>query len=593
MVLLDRADAFRAVTASKDDAQPSESPLIPVITDRAEQADSASVSAMEWRRSAASATHRVREFDWMAASPAPLQGTHGNEQPASWERGGNERHIFRRTAEDGGAHRDETDRIAEILHQRAQTRSAVAVGRSNALGFAAGETFTLDGHPGEGLDGTYLLTSVTHRADCPEVDVRGSGLAGPNYENRFQAIDARTPYRPEGRPSPRAYGQQTATVIGPPGEEIHTDVHGRIQVWMHWDPNGPDQGLDRACWLRVAQPMAGPGFGTMFLPRVGMEVLVSFVDGDPDRPVCVGCLYGGANTTPYALPDDRTKTTIKTRSSPGGDGFNELRFEDAAGGEQVYLHAQRNLDEEVLAAHTMDVGSTQSVSVGSDQTIKVGGGRDIKVKGTQSIQIDGASTAVPPGPALKQSVVGDIETITTTKSQLIAPQGIQLICGATVFEMTPEGITMVAGKGSMLKLDAAVLVAAAGGAVQMAMGADGKAGLVSASGAAMEVDTTVKMSSMAGAQLQLSKELEATAPGGASLQLSKDARLQGGTAAVEGSGARIKLDRNADLYGAEVHAHSKNGSVRADAAGVQVQGADTKLVGTLVATVQAPIVKVN
>ncbi|MBL4685285.1 MAG: type VI secretion system tip protein VgrG, partial [Nannocystaceae bacterium] len=460
----------------------------------------------------------------------------------------------------------------------------------------AGGLFTLDGHPGKTLDRTYLLTHVTHRADCPEADLRAGGsVAGVNYGNRIEAIDAEVAYRPARRKKPQAYGHQTATVVGPPGEEIHTDALGRIQVWMHWDRSGAEAPLDNTCWLRVAQPLAGPGFGTMFLPRVGMQVLVSFVDGDPDRPVCVGCLYDGANAPPYALPEERTKTTIKTRSTPGGDGFNELRFEDAKGSEQVYLHAQRNLDEQVGSAHSTNVGASQSLSVGTDQTTKVGADRNITVQGNQSVRIESQPKGGGvPGTGLSTFVVGNIETESKMGYTLTAPNEIRLVCGETKIEMTPVGITLTAAGGAVLKLDAAVMLTAAGKAAQLAIAQDGKAALSSSLlKGKLSVDSVVKLSSMAGATAVLDDKVTTTAAGGAKLELSADATLSGANSSIESSGARVALDADVDVYGSEVRVHSINGSVKADAFGVKVSGTDVKVIGNAIVTVVAPIVKVN
>ena len=151
------------------------------------------------------------------------------------------------------------------------------------------------------------------------------------YSNRFTCIPAEVPIRPARvHRTPRVFGPVTAKVVGPPGEEIHTDPHGRIRVQFHWDREGENNERS-SCFIRVAQTWAGPGFGSMFLPRIGMEVVIQFLDGNPDRPLVVGCVYNGVNTPPLEFPDEKTRSTIRSNSSPGGDGFNELRFEDAAG----------------------------------------------------------------------------------------------------------------------------------------------------------------------------------------------------------------------------------------------------------------------
>src|SRR5690606_33717122 len=141
--------------------------------------------------------------------------------------------------------------------------------------------------------------------------------------------------------------------------EVHTDEHGRIKVLFHWDRLSPFDDT-ASCWIRVAQRWAGPGWGSVMIPRIGMEVIDEFVDGDPDRPVVTGCVYNGDNRPPYPLPDEKTKSTLKTDSSPGGGGFNELRFEDAKGNEEIFLHAQRDLNQTIR--------NCMSTSVGNDRT---------------------------------------------------------------------------------------------------------------------------------------------------------------------------------------------------------------------------------
>ncbi|MBL4686205.1 MAG: hypothetical protein JKY37_16550, partial [Nannocystaceae bacterium] len=185
LVLTDATPSFRAVPLATDDPQASEPPVIPVVTDRAQQADTACVTAMAWRRTTMPAGHRARTFDWKAPTRGPIETVAETEDRAPWEHGEVFRHSDRRTIEDGDEHLDATERITKALRQRAQTQSALAVGQSNALGFFAGGLFTLDGHPGKTLDRTYLLTHVMHRADCPEADLRAGGsVAGVNYGNR-------------------------------------------------------------------------------------------------------------------------------------------------------------------------------------------------------------------------------------------------------------------------------------------------------------------------------------------------------------------------------------------------------------------------
>jgi type VI secretion system secreted protein VgrG len=382
--------------------------------------------------------------------------------------------------------------------------------------------------------------------------------------------------------------------VGPAGEEIHTDAHGRIKVHFPWDREGTEHAPDTSCWLRVAQAWAGPGWGTLFLPRVGMEVVVSFVDGDPDRPLCTGCVYNGANRPPYALPDERTKSTIKTASSPGGEGFNELRFEDARGSEQVFIHAERDLDEVVKAAHTMSVGSTQQISVGADQTIAVDGSRVLTIKGSQSVRIDGGAVAgnsTVLGHEL--GVTGKIVIDATDQITVQSPVGVKFICGPTIVELTPSSILLYAGAGAMLQLGGAATLAAAGGATSLAMGDDGKAKLGSIAGGALAIDGQVVGTSAAGSKLVLEGSISAVAAAGAKLELTTDVSTHGQTITSQASGAKLVLDQAAALSGLSVTSSADAGKMIVDSNGATVEGAQVAISGVSLVSVAAALLKLN
>jgi len=174
------------------------------------------------------------------------------------------------------------------------------------------------------------------------------------------------PYRPPlVTPKPCVAGTITATVVGPHGEEIHTDEFGRVRVHFPWDRESK-MDENSSCWVEVAQGWAGAGFGMVHLPRVGQEVLVEFLSGDPDRPVIVGRVFTALQKTPYPLPANKTKSGIRTSSSPGGNGYNELMFEDKAGEERIEMHAQRDMKTTAERDVTLDVGRDRKVIVERD-----------------------------------------------------------------------------------------------------------------------------------------------------------------------------------------------------------------------------------
>lgn len=280
------------------------------------------------------------------------------------------------------------DTIAEHGMEAEEAGHETAAGASDCKTMFAGGTFTLERHDCVSEQGTgWALLHVTHRASNAPFH---SGMGGiEHYANEFVAIPDRTVFRPERwTPKPRIDGVQTAFVVGPKGEEIYTDKYGRVKVQFHWDRRG---GKDEksSCWVRTAQAWAGRSWGAMVLPRVGMEVVVSFLDGDPDRPLVTGHVNNAENTPVYALPDEKTKTSLKTRSTPGGKGFNELRFEDKKGKEQIFVHAERDLHTRTKREQREWTGADRHEFTGGSRFVKVDKSLHSLIKGDRLEKIDG------------------------------------------------------------------------------------------------------------------------------------------------------------------------------------------------------------
>lgn len=287
-------------------------------------------------------------------------------------------------------------RQALLRHQAHRLERRTFVGHSAVLGFAAGHVFKLLGHPDGGLDVDYLLVDVVHRGRDARIahelrEDRGEGEGPIDFQQTFRCVPAKGAYRPaRTTPKPRIHGIQSAIVVGRSEDDIHTDEHGRIRIQFHWDRDG-QMNEESTCWVRCVQQWAGEAHGAMWIPRVGSEVAVTFLDGDPDRPVVIGCLYNGANQPWQDMPTSKTRSGWRTRSTVRGRGYNELSFEDLAGREEVYLRAQRNLRERVLHDHTTRVGRDQSnhverdqrERVDRDQTLEVGGWRQKTVTGEE------------------------------------------------------------------------------------------------------------------------------------------------------------------------------------------------------------------
>ena len=270
-------------------------------------------------------------------------------------------------------------------------------GLSNHCGLTPGFTFTLKNYPRDDQNQQYLLVGVAYEFE-ENSQVSGSSGQGGSMQ-RFSLVAQPTTRAfnpPKATPKPLALGTQTAWVVGPPGCEIHTDQYGRIKVQFHWDRIGAMDD-NSSCWMRVLTPWAGPTFGMIHIPRVGFEVMVGFENSDPDRPVVMGCLYNANNMPPWALPANATQSGIKTRSSKGGvsgDGIkngpgdaNALRFEDKAGAEQVWLHAQKDQLIEVENDEDKWVGHDRRKNVDHDETTVIGNDRTETVMHDETITV--------------------------------------------------------------------------------------------------------------------------------------------------------------------------------------------------------------
>ncbi|WP_080710539.1 type VI secretion system tip protein VgrG [Pseudomonas chlororaphis] len=261
--------------------------------------------------------------------------------------------------------------LATRALERHRSDYQLAEGKGDEPSLVSGHFLTLAEHPRSEWNDLWLLLEVIHEGKQPQV--LGENITSDvtsnkddfhqGYRNRFLATPWDAHYRPPlEHPKPKSLGSQTAVVTGPKGEEIHCDQYGRIKVQFHWDRDGLADD-NTSCWVRVASGWAGKAYGGIAIPRIGMEVLVTFLEGDPDQPLVTGCLYHKENVVPYDLPANKTRSTFKTLSSPGGKGYNELRIEDKKGAEQIYLHAQRDWDENVEHDQRIRVGNERHDTV--------------------------------------------------------------------------------------------------------------------------------------------------------------------------------------------------------------------------------------
>lgn len=311
-------------------------------------------------------------------------------------------------------------------------------GASDCRAFTTGYRFTLQDYYRQDMNNkAYVLMRLEHEA-YQGASYPGEDAAAPDfvYSNSFECIPYDVPFRPLRRAEkPLVFGTQTAVVVGPSGDEIYTDDLGRIKVQFHWDRKG-NRDQKSSCWIRVGQLWAGPKWGAVFIPRIGQEVIVDFLEGDPDRPLVVGCVYHKSNLPPLDLPGEKTRSTIKSDSTIGGGGFNEIRFEDKKGQEEIYIHAQKD--------KTVDVGNNRTVTIHNNDTLTVEkGNRKKTVKEKDDIQevtLGSMQVTVPVGSY----------ALAANSVSIDAQLGIKITCGSSSIELLPAMITI---KSPMVKIN--------------------------------------------------------------------------------------------------------------------------------------------
>ncbi|HEQ1288008.1 TPA: type VI secretion system tip protein VgrG, partial [Pseudomonas aeruginosa] len=344
----------------------------------------------------------------------------------------------------------------KLLNQRALERHRadrrLGEGVSDQPLLVSGHFLEIAEHPRAEWNDLWLLSEVFHEGKQPQVleeNVTSDTSASTDdfqqgYRNRFLATPWEVFFRPPlEHPKPRVLGSQTAVVTGPPGEEIHCDRYGRVRVQFHWDREG--QGDDKSsCWLRVASGWAGNGYGGIVIPRVGMEVLVDFLEGDPDQPLVSGCVYHAAHPVPYELPANQTRSVFKSLSSPGGGGYNELRIEDRKGQEQIFVHAQRDWDENIEHDQKIRVGHERHDTVEANSYSEFKAEEHHTVHGERKVELK----------ADDHLTVGDSQHVKLGRAYLArAGREIHLKAGQKMVIEADSELTVKAG-GSFIRLDA-------------------------------------------------------------------------------------------------------------------------------------------
>jgi type VI secretion system secreted protein VgrG len=428
-------------------------------------------------------------------------------------------------------------RLAKVRLEQERAERELGRGASDCRRLESGHRFQLEDHPVEDLNQEYLLARVEHWGVQKQGGVSEGGDGGEEervYQNTFECIPSAVPWRPPRvTPRPRVEGPQTAIVTTPAEEEIHCDEHGRVKVKFHWDLEGPSDEKS-SCWVRVSQGWGSAAWGAMFLPRKDDEVIVEFLEGDPDRPIITGRVYNGTNPPPYALPGEKTKSSIKTNSSPGGGGFNEVRFEDAKGSEEIFLHGEKDWNIVIKNDETHAVGRDRSKTIDHDETthvknnrtetvdkeesITIGGGRTEKVAKDESVSISGSRT---------ESVAKD-ETITITgnRTETVSKDEDITIKGSRTKSVAKDEAVSISGKrGKSVDKDETVTI---GEKYSQTVGKDAV------------IDVGKKLTILAGDEIVLKT-------GSASITLKK-----GGDVVISGGKVDIKASGNLTLKGSQI-----------------------------------------
>jgi type VI secretion system secreted protein VgrG len=375
-----------------------------------------------------------------------------------------------------GEHADGSD-YAKIRIEELHTQQEVVHGNGNAHGLAVGCLFSLTNSPRRDQNRKYLITSASYQLSADSYT--GSGNAGNEealFSCSFTALDAAKPFRSARiTPKPLIQGPQTAIVVGPSGEEIHTDKYGRVKVQFHWDRYGKAD-ENSSCWVRISQAAwAGKKWGAMCLPRVGQEVIVEHLEGDPDLPIITGQVYNADTMPPYDLPANKTRTTFKTSSTKGGGGFNELRFEDKKGSEQIFVHAEKDQEIQVKNDRKEEIGGYRHLVVKKDKLERVFGERHErvgkshyeKIRKHRHVTVSGDDAVLVSGKK-SLTVKGDVVEVFQGNHSEQATNSFYLKATNIVIEAS-ENVTIKVG-GSSIAIEADGIGLQTGGQVKIQAG---------------------------------------------------------------------------------------------------------------------------
>jgi type VI secretion system secreted protein VgrG len=418
----------------------------------------------------------------------------------------------------------------------------LAHGECNARGLCAGRLFKLVGQPRDDQNREYVVVSATHQLEFSEYEAMESS-AGASYRCGFSVLSTKQQYRPQRlTPKPVVQGPQTAVVVGPGGDEIYTDKYGRVKVQFHWDRYGKKD-ANSSCWVRVSHPWAGKNWGFVAIPRIGQEVIVDFLEGDPDEPIITGRVYNAEQMPPYALPANMTQSGMLSRSSTGGSGANanEFRFEDKKGSEQVYLHAEKNQDISVENDETHSVGHDRTKTIDNDETTTVKHDRTETVNNNETITIHGQRT----------EVVDKDETITIHQNRtetVDKEESITIHGGRTETVDKDEKITISGGRTENVSKDESITIS--GGRTENVSKDES---ITIGGGRTENVSKDESITISGGRTKNVSKDESSTISGGRTENVSKDESITigGGRTVSVGKDDSLSVGKNLSITAAD------------------------------------------
>jgi len=415
----------------------------------------------------------------------------------------------------------EGDRLSGVRLDELQTQYLTLHAQASSRGLVTGCTFTLKNHPNSNQNGDYLITEVSLQADAGEF---GTGQhEGEFFSCSFVAVPKAQQFRSARlTPKPVVQGPQTAIVVGPSGEEIYTDDYGRVKLQFPWDRYGAAD-ENSSCWVRVSQLWAGKKWGAMYIPRIGHEVIVEFLEGDPDRPIITGRVYNAVAMPPYGLPAEMTKSTVKSNSSKGGNGFNEIRFEDKKGSEQVFIHGEKNLDVRIKNDSFENVGNNRHLvvtqdrfehiqnnrneTVDNDHKEKIGNDRNLNVGGKEAKAVTGSLSLTVTGDVIEVFKGNHSEQVTSNyylKADNIVIEGmtnVTIKVAQSYIAIDSTGIS-IGTSGTISLTDSQGLTVQSSAAIS----------LQDSSGLTIESGAAISMSDSSGLTIKSDAQIQADAP---------------------------------------------------------------------------------